>query len=521
MVYLLQLIFFIAFALALHADAHSVALSSFQLSNTLGDHMVLQRDTPAMVWGFATPAVTVKTGFLGQSFVAVTGSDGVWRQRLPAQPYSSQPTTITFASSDGGTATLSDVLFGDVHICSGQSNMQFTLTSNAGVPNKTQEISDAANYPLIRVFTVGQGTSSTTPLSQLKTIEAQWNVSSPAIIGGPGWNTFSAVCWFTYRDVFKALGSRVPMGLISNNWGGTPIQKWASPAAVAACGGPADSTLYNAMIHPYLVGPMSIRTVIWYQGEANVGAAAYYACQQPVMVQDWRKSFAVDFTFGFVVIAPCNCYHGDFSAADLRQSQLATLGAIPKVAFSIATDLVYPYSATGDIHPVNKQDVSQRLANQILTIEYGQETVGYGIPLYAGQSVLPDGSGIRVSLTGCGVAGCKVQSVTPPPQTAHTATFAIQVADANRTWLPAQATVTADGQGLVLTPLTPITGSSILASSYGRADYPLNAATNALGMPVAGWCFTVNGDPCYSSTENVFHDTSEEAQKFHKLGMRH
>ena len=461
--------------------------SSFQLSNTLGDHMVLQRDTPALVWGLANAGVEVKTTFLGQTYTVTAGSDGIWRQRLPAQPSTPTPTSLSFTSSDGGSAQLSDVLFGDVHICSGQSNMQFTLLTNAGVPNKTQEVADAANYPLIRVFTVGQGTNSSTPLTQLKTIEDPWAVSSPAVIGGPGWNTFSAVCWFTFRDIFDALGKKVPMGLISNNWGGTRIQKWSSPAALATCNGTKDSSLYNAMISPYIVGPMAIRTVIWYQGEANVNESAYYACQQPAMVNDWRKSFGVNFTFGFVVIAPCACYFGNFDAADLRQSQLAVLGAIPKVAFSIATDLVYPFSDPTDIHPTNKQGVSQRLADQILSIEYGQDVVGHEIPIFAGQKALQDGTGVVVNLTGCGSAGCRVQAVSVPPwvlpwQTGYT--FALQANDAAKTWVPATGSASSDGQGLVLkcdgAIACAITSSyGVLASSYGRADYPLNAAVGS------------------------------------------
>ncbi len=98
--------------------------------------------------------------------------------------------------------------------------MQFTLLSNAGVPNATAEIADANNYPLIRVFTVGQGNQSNTPFTELASIEQIWSVAANTSIGGPGWNWFSAACWFTYRDVFNSLGGTVPQGLISNNWGG-------------------------------------------------------------------------------------------------------------------------------------------------------------------------------------------------------------------------------------------------------------------------------------------------------------
>lgn len=97
----------------------------FQLSNTLGDHMVLQRaPASSIVWGFGTPGSTVTTTFKGQAMKATTGSDGVWRQSLPATPATATGTTISFASSEGQSASLQDVIFGDVILCSGQSNMR-------------------------------------------------------------------------------------------------------------------------------------------------------------------------------------------------------------------------------------------------------------------------------------------------------------------------------------------------------------------------------------------------------------
>lgn len=143
--------------------------------------------------------------------------------------------------------------------------MQFTPLSNAGVPNITAELAAANLYPLIRTFTVGEGTSSATPLLELKTILQNWSIASNTSIGGPGWSYTSAVCWFTYRNVFNELGGSVPQGIIGNNWGGTPIQHWSSPDALKICNGGTDSTLWNAMVLPYVTGPMVVRTAIWYQ----------------------------------------------------------------------------------------------------------------------------------------------------------------------------------------------------------------------------------------------------------------
>jgi sialate O-acetylesterase len=255
----------------LFAFAASAAATACHVSNVLGTNMVLQRDRPANVWGYADAGVSVTVSLNGAKMPAATAdATGKWLTALPAQPATTAPSTLSFSCSDGTTpADITNVLFGDVHLCSGQSNMQFTLTSNAGVPNATAEIALANSYPHIRVFTVGDGTSSTTPLTELKTIAQNWSVASNASIGGPGWAYMSAVCWFTYRDLYDALGGSVPQGLISTNWGGTPIQHWSSPDALKTCNGGTDSTLWNAMVVPYVSGPMAVRTAIWYQGEAK------------------------------------------------------------------------------------------------------------------------------------------------------------------------------------------------------------------------------------------------------------
>lgn len=228
-------------------------------------------DTDATsIWGYGMPGDSISVVASGglQEKWAPTQIDatGLWFiSLLNAQPATTVPTTFTFTSQQtGDEVLLQDVLFGDVHLCGGQSNMQFSV---AGGLNATAEIEAANDYPLIRVFTVGQKTNSSTPLQELATIEQPWSVASAKSIGDGNWSAFSAVCWFTYRAVHDALGSKVPQGLISNNWGGTPIQHWVSPQVLVGCGHNApDSQLWNAMIAPYTVGPMRIRTAIWYQG---------------------------------------------------------------------------------------------------------------------------------------------------------------------------------------------------------------------------------------------------------------
>ena len=261
---------------------------AFNLSNTLGDGMVLQRTQAATVWGFGDPGVTVHD-HLSRLRPSRRPSPG---RRLAAGAAAAKatatPTTLSFAGSDGGTAELRDVLFGDVYLCGGQSNMQYTPRSMDGMNNMSAEIAAADNYPNIRFFTVGMQTkcggsgasNCTLPFRELNTFAPTptcktggscrhgWgraNASSlgatPPVgpAGGSAWDTFSAVCWLHGREVHDALGGSVPIGLISSNWGGTSVQHWQPLASMRDCtpGATAGGDLYNSMIAPFTVGPMA------------------------------------------------------------------------------------------------------------------------------------------------------------------------------------------------------------------------------------------------------------------------
>lgn len=386
--------------------------------------------------------------------------------------------------------------------------MQFTPLSNAGVPNITDELAAANLYPLIRTFTVGEGTSSTTPLMELKTILQNWSVASNTSIGGPGWSYTSAVCWFTYRNVFNELGGKVPQGIIGNNWGGTPIQHWSSPDALKVCNGGVDSTLWNAMIVPYVTGPMTVRTAIWYQGESNVGQALYYDCQFTAMISDWRAKLPSLSTFGFVQIAAYTGY-GNAPGGDLRQAQLSPLTNLPRIAFATAIDLVYPYSAPGDIHPIAKQLISKRLSDSLLATEYSIVNTGPSIsPFYSGATTKTNGVSISVSvtLTGC-VDGCSATTpyfVPPGVTDAQAAGFQIQTNDAAKTWWNATATMSSDGNSIILSVTAPTTGLAAIASAYGRATWPVVTHYNSIGLPVIPWCFTIEGISCYSANNTEY-----------------
>jgi hypothetical protein len=168
-------------------------------------------------------------------------------------------------------------------LCSGQSNMQFYMCSSApgapgGVLNASAECDRANDYPLIRLFQVGQSTHSGTPLDEFAGIMLPWVRASNESVA-----SFSAVCFLTMRYVFDALGGTVPVGLVNSVWGGTMIELWESPDALAVCKNGAtaattagvasalgdgiygNSVCFNAMIHPLIVGPMALRIGLWYR----------------------------------------------------------------------------------------------------------------------------------------------------------------------------------------------------------------------------------------------------------------
>ena len=250
-------------SLAMQSHAHqssqlcSRGLRREPFSRALGDHMVLQAAPQrATIWGATTPGAVVTTTFDGINRTATADENGTWRQQLPPTPASSlRSHLLLFSSSSGETTKLQDVLFGEVFVCGGQSNMEMAIPA---ATNSSAEALAANAYPHIRIFSVGHRTSSATPLLDLQTVWEPWQVASNTTIRedfGPGhtlFSTFSAVCWFFGRGVADALarraGTPVPVGLISNNWGGTKLEVWTPPDAFGACGRAAEAApMYNAM----------------------------------------------------------------------------------------------------------------------------------------------------------------------------------------------------------------------------------------------------------------------------------
>lgn len=287
------------------------------------------------------------------------------------------PYDINFLTpSDGSRLSLERVLFGDVFFCSGQSNMVFTVPQ---LRNASVEIPRAAQYPLIRLFTVSPTVMSTTPLDDIVDVSQNWTVASPASVAAGNWTEFSATCWLAGRNVADALGGAVPIGLIASAWGGTRIRAWVDAAGCESCGEPVPTVdppspsfgnssnatvLYNAMVHPFL--PMRFKGVWWWQGEQVwMTPPAHYTCLFRALINTWRASFNDSaLFFAFVILQP------PYSTS-MRDMQLGAAD-LPRVGYASAEDIGEMNSPFGQYHPTRKQLPGARLAAAALNISYGR-----------------------------------------------------------------------------------------------------------------------------------------------------
>ena len=193
-----------------------------QLNNLFSDHAVLQRNRPISIWGTAAPREKVRISLASTTLDVTANATGEWRVELPAMP-AGGPFVLS-ATSATGRATASDIMIGDVWLCSGQSNMELPVSRALDSWNQTQSADD----PQFRILTVPHlsGPSSTA------VIEApiKWQAITPQSVGD-----FSAACYFMVRDLRRS--HKVPMGAINASWGGTPIRAWLDESGAAVTGG--------------------------------------------------------------------------------------------------------------------------------------------------------------------------------------------------------------------------------------------------------------------------------------------
>ena len=361
-------------------------LADVRLPQIFADGMVLQRHQPIVVWGWADPGEDVKVELNNQMQETTAGTDGKWKLSLSPEEAGGP---FQLVVSGQNTLSVSDVLIGEVWVCSGQSNMEWSVANSN---HAAQEIANA-NYPQIRHVKIPRTTAGV-PLDDISE-PLEWQSANPQNVGG-----FTAVGYFYARELYKELN--VPIGLINTSWGGTMVETWISKEALEKDKSlrkavnvfeqiPADTInknqqpnryptlLFNAMINPLI--PYTIKGAIWYQGESNAGRAYEYRKSFPMMIEDWRNRWGLgDFPFYFVQLASFKASGGTSAGgsswAELREAQHKTL-SLPHTGQAITIDI----GETDDIHPRNKQDVGKRLAAIALYDSYGYDVV-YSGPVY-------------------------------------------------------------------------------------------------------------------------------------------
>ncbi|CAN5668015.1 sialate O-acetylesterase [soil metagenome] len=197
------------------------------VSPALGSHMVMQRGRPNAFWGWSSPGSAVEVEVEGNKASGVAGKDGKWLVRV-MPPSVGGPYNVHIQSHPAGsldeieTTVLTDVMVGDVWLCTGQSNMEFGLAIAMGGPGAVA----AANDPDLRLFMVPKMTA----LQPQRTNGGMWDVCTPETVAKDGWGGFSAVGYFFGRKLRQETG--VPIGLVEDCWGGTNAESWADRETV-------------------------------------------------------------------------------------------------------------------------------------------------------------------------------------------------------------------------------------------------------------------------------------------------
>jgi sialate O-acetylesterase len=374
------------------------------------------------------------------------------------------------------------------------------------------------------LFTVGQGTASKTPLDDLQTIEQAWSIADHTSIGGKGqwptakaigWGYFSAVCWIFGREVFDALGGSVPIGLVSNNYGGTAIERWSTKETLQECNiTSVDSTLRNAMINPYAVGPMTLVGFTWYQGEANVDetpgtfGASRYACTFPAMIKEWRRAFKnPEAYFGFVQLSTCG--NGELIAEMRTNGQMSAL-SLPNVGYATNAD----HGAGCNIHPPPKQYCAKRLAISALALVYKQKVM-WKSPSFKSQTASASPPSVTVSFNDVSSSGlrddqypfnylggefdCSVarNCTMPQPQLNCSAIQQCAWASlqlANGSWVNSSIAVKGNQMTLSLPEAYSQAGAPV-ASRYAWGAVPMMSVYDReTSLPLLAWSEKVTGD---------------------------
>ena len=516
------------------------SLASVEFALIFSHYVILQRNEPVRVWGWAPRDCPVKLDLISEKGsvrargCVVQDGFGLWIATIAPQPGGSELFALVASTPNGIATRIENVQFGVVLACLGQSNIARSGVGSVGSALAHSFELEAAtkglraeleNIPLpVRYFGAFNG-----PYPELwhtnGNTARQPDFSRP--LGVPWTDTFtlndavlqncSSTCWLTGRGVAAKLGGTVPVGLIDAAVGGSAIQAWSSAEALHECGSPAGApsdfvawapgapgALFNALVSPLAVGPLTLGGVFWYNGETNslFQEAKLYACLLPALLRDLRTEFkAPALWFAVVELHPFFIYDvASAATADLRGSQQAAAAALPGVTLVPAVDLG---DATNNLHPLGlaKVRLAERLALAYDRAQRGEFNMG---PRYA--RALPRvsetsgacGLGVVVEFAAGSIGGgglewreksAERESTRCPEEEGVDAIFCdgLSMQDSDGEWHSAKVTVTSGAAVVELSVAQCKAGLRPVATRNGWAGWPVVQLYDAAGFPVHPW----------------------------------
>jgi sialate O-acetylesterase len=385
------------FVIGLLILAFRVVHGNLVLPSYFSSSMVLQQNEDVEFWGISSsPQEHIAVTFDTKEFDTIADDNGKFQVILPGRPASLTTYTITVQEKGvNSTTTLHDIVFGEVYVCSGQSNMQLGVSATF---NQAEEIAKSSTHGkglrIMLVESAPEYYNISTPQENVS-LSLPWGHPSPSRYTQKDGSEFvpvagmSAVCYYYGVEMTKK-NTSIPVGLIASSWGGTRIQVWMDQMTLKSCGGVSkahenpskpvfeaesflmntlidlgvgppnmDATLWNSMIFPFL--KLKLSGILWYQGESNSNEPELYSRCFPAMISQWRQYWnAPNLPFLFVQISAWP-NHDAGIITGIRYAQLSAL-KLDFVEMVVAADIADPAGSYHPIHPPWKQEVGRRLA---------------------------------------------------------------------------------------------------------------------------------------------------------------
>jgi sialate O-acetylesterase len=463
------------------------AYADLRFNGLFKDNMVLQRDQRVSVYGSATPSSKVTIAFNGQKKSVYADDSGNWELKLDPMKKSFEPQKLVVGSEESKEqVVISNVLVGDVWLCSGQSNMEHWFESYPQLKEKAKEI----NNPDIRSVILERREVARPEDAVIfkKPFADAWHEARE-----PWMMPLTPTAYYFAAKLRRDLD--VPVGLIISAVGGSQIQRWMPAEAVKGLNLDSESSdgagaLYNAMIHP--LRKFTIKGVIWYQGESNGRIPHSYYTLSKKHIESWRQIWAlnnphlINMPFFTVQIAPFQTTVDGLASdawAYIRDAQLKTL-SLPNTGLVVTTDL----GEYADIHPQDKQPVGERLALWAEELE-GRAVVPSG-PLF--QKAVVDGNKVNVYFSHVG-SGLETRRVTMSSRknvwakddpdayvVPAEALTGFTLCGADTKFVPAEAKIAGDHVEVSSKEV-----SSPVAVRYGWSTFPLCNLYNKEGLPAS------------------------------------